>query len=364
MPDEDMWKWITNPLIGVKASPSPTSLSMRKGPNHDPSAPDKDQSPDAGQPNRQVPASGGKDDEKDKGADGDSRARDPDREETDKREKQRDDAKKPNADRMADAAKDLLKKYAEDNLGPLKEKALNDLAKAWQESPGGVITAGAILGAAGVTYLVKTGSNLPPIPAIPLDFLAGKAPVFKGAELKIEVKGPITGPESFMVSITFHEQGGGKEKAKAGAGRGKAFTPRLTLRTGGATAKSPEPGADLDIEGEVPIPSKASGEDASATIKAIKDGKVEVDIGGTPTYSVKVLSVEDNFNPGPYGLNAPPTNRALKVRLSTSIPPMLHQGKDEITEESVRVRINGVSNEGDARIKVHYQPFPKKDGSP
>jgi hypothetical protein len=128
--------------------------------------------------------------------------------------------------------------------------------------------------------------------------------------------------------------------------------------------QSPEPGTELNIEGEVPIPSKASGDDAAATIKAIKDGKVEVDIGGTPTYSVKVVSVEDNFNPGPYGLNAPPTNRALKVRLHTSIPPMLHQGKDEIAEASVRVRINGVSNEGEANVKVHFQPFPGKTRQP
>src|SRR5687767_4893875 len=212
MPNDEMWKWITSPLVGVTAQPSPTSLKMRKGP----SAPDGGPSGGSGRGGGYVPVSG-KDDEGGTEDVGASRARDPDKEERDKREKQRDD-KQPSKDRMTGAAKDLVKKYAEDNLGPLKEKALNDLAKAWRESPGGVIAVGAVLGAAGVTYLVKTGADLPPIPAIPLDFLAGKAPIFKGAELKIEVKGPITGPESFMVTIKFKEQAGGAQKPKSAGG--------------------------------------------------------------------------------------------------------------------------------------------------
>jgi hypothetical protein len=362
MPNDDMWKWVRSPLVGVTAQPkTPTSLKMRKTPDltlhRDPSAPD---TAPAKESDLYVPASGGDGKKRDTEDVGASRARNADQEERQKREKQAQEAKQPNADRMTDAAKKLLKKYAEDNLGPLKEKALNDLAKAWKESPGGVIAAGAVLGAAGVTYLVKTGSSLPSIPAIPLDFLAKKAPIFKGAELNIEVKGPITGPESFKITITFREQPGAKGDAKSGSGRGKAFTPRLTLRPGGAKAQSPEPGTDLEIEGDVAIPSNANQDDVAATIKAIQNANVEVDIAGTPTYQVRVLSVSDNHKPGPYGLNPPPLNRALKVRLKTSIPPMFHQGKDEIAERAVWVRINRVSNDGEAKIKVHLKPFPSK----
>jgi hypothetical protein len=68
----------------------------------------------------------------------------------------------------------------------------------------------------------------------------------------------------------------------------------------------------------------------------------------------------DNYQPGPYGLNPPPLNRALTVRLKTAIPPMFHQGKDEVADINVWVRINGVSNEGEAKIKEHLRPFPPK----
>ena len=364
-PNDSMWDWITNPLVGVKKD----WMKMRKnGPDltlhRDVTPQDGGQDGDGGvggNGKAGVPVDSGKGDKRDK--DDDSRTRNPDKDEQDKREKQKDESKKPVDDRMKDAAKDLLKKYAEDKLGPLKEKALEDLAKAWRESPGVVIGVGTVLTAAGVTYLVKTGSSLPSIPAIPLDFLAGKAPIFKGAELNIEVKGPITGPESFMVSITFHEQGG-KPQSKSGSGRGKAFVLRLKLEPGGAKADSPEKGTDLIIDGNVSIPSNASGDDASATIKAIENAKVEVDVGGTPTYQVRVLSVTDNYNPGGGPIpKAPPLNRALTVRLKTSIPPMFHQGKDEIGEASVRVRLNNIGNDGDAKIKVHWEPFPSKAGA-
>jgi hypothetical protein len=364
MPNDDMWKWIANPLVGVTAQPvTPTSLKMRKKPDltvrRDPSAPANGPSEED---DLYVPTSGGDAKKRDTEDVGASRARDPDKEERQKRDKQQQEAKKPNEDRMADAAKDLVKKYAEDNLGPLKEKALNDLAKAWKESPGGVIALGAVVGAAGVTYLVKTGGSVPSIPAIPLDFLAKKAPIFKGAELNIEVKGPITGPESFKVSITFREQAGEKDKPKS-PGRGKVLSLKIKLEPGGAKASSPETGADLEVEGKVAIPSKAGQEDVAATIKAIEDANVEVDVAGTPTYQVRVLSVTDNYRPGPYGLNQPPQNRALTVRLKTSIPPMFHQGKDEIAERAVWVRINRVSSEGEAKIKVHLKPFPPKEES-
>jgi hypothetical protein len=44
---------------------------------------------------------------------------------------------------------------------------------------------------------------------------------------------------------------------------------------------------------------------------------------------------------------------------------MLHQGKDEITDASIRVRINRIAAEGAAKLKVHYQPVPSKgDAAP
>ena len=306
-----------------------------------------------------APVGSGKTDGKDKdGSQAANGSRDPDQVDRENREKQQQDAKQPAADKMAAAAKDLLFHYASENLAPLKEKALNDLARAWREAPGGVIAASAILGAAGVTYLIKTGTNLPKIPSIPLDFLAGRAPVFKGAELNLEVNGPITSPSSFKVSITFHEQAGGQGQTKSRPGRGKVFTPRMVLRQDGVKAGGEEPGADLDIEGQVPIPSDAGAEDAAATIAAIEDANVEVEVSGTPVYSVRVLSVTDNYHPGPYGLGAPPTNRALTVRLHTTVPPIFHQGKDEVAERPVRVRINRVGSDGEANIRVHLEPLP------
>src|ERR1041385_5871885 len=168
---------------------------------------------------------------------------------------------------MADAAKDLVKKYAEDNLGKVKEEALCQLGKAWKESPGGVIATGTIIGAAGVAYLVGTKGDIPSIPAIPLDFLAKRAPIFKGAELNVEIKGPITGPESIKITITFHEGGGAGDKK--GSGKGKVFKLRLRLES--ATADSPETGSDLTIDGKISIPSDATSDDVIATTKDIKD---------------------------------------------------------------------------------------------
>lgn len=266
-------------------------------------------------------------------------------------------------DRAIDATKDLVLYYASKNLKPLEDKALEDLAKAWKEAPGGVITAAALLGAGGVTYLVKSGSNVPSLPAIPLDFLAGKVPAFRGAEAKITVTGPITNPQSFSVSITFHEQGASRRgpKAGAGAGHGHAASASLTLKQGSVKAASPESGSELTIEGNVSIPSDISDEDAKATHDAIEDGRIEVDVGGSPCGLITVLSVTDNYRPDPMGLRGRPTMRALNVRLRTSIPPMFHQGKDEVIEQYVTVRINGVSSNGDATVKARVQTVPAKN---
>jgi len=96
----------------------------------------------------------------------------------------------------------------------------------------------------------------------------------------------------------------------------------------------------------------------AATIAAIQDANIEVEVGGSPVYQVRVLSVTDNYRPDKYGLNSPPTIRFLTVRLQTAIPPMFHQGKDEVTEESVWVHINNISSEGDAKVRAHMQPLP------
>ena len=286
---------------------------------------------------------------------------DPAHTEREQRDRQQDEATQPAGDRVADAAKDLLTHYASQHLGPLRDQALQDLSRAWRESPGGVIAAGTVIGAAGIAYLVGTGASIPSIPAIPLDFLAGRAPVLRGAELNIQVTGPITGPDSFRVSITFHEQVSSGPAHASQPGRGRVFTPRLTLRPGGAVAASPEPGSDLSIEGQVPIPSDATADDVAATTSAIQDGNVEVDIGGTPAGTVRVLSVADNYKPDRFGLAAPPVVRFLTVRLRTTIPPMFHQGADETVETTVNVRINRTGSEGAASIRVHYQPFPPQE---
>jgi hypothetical protein len=113
---------------------------------------------------------------------------------------------------LGDSAKELLMKYAEQYLGRLGDEAKKRLADAWDEAPAGVIAAGAVVGAAGVAYLVGTKSALPDLPAIPLDVLGGP---FTGATMELELKGPVTSPESFGFKITFHEQGAQKRKRKA-----------------------------------------------------------------------------------------------------------------------------------------------------
>jgi hypothetical protein len=75
------------------------------------------------------------------------------------------------------------------------------------------------------------------------------------------------------------------------------------------------------------------------------------------------LSVTDNFRPDRYGLAQPPAIRYLTVRIRTAIPPMFHQGRDEIVERSVWVRINRVSSEGDVNIRVHMRPLPSQAGA-
>ena len=129
---------------------------------------------------------------------------------------QRDDGppptKDPSADepkqaKLPDAAEKVVKHYAEKYLGGLKDEAKKRLADAWRESPAGVIAAGAIIGGAGVGYLVGTKSALPGLPAIPLDVLGGP---FEGATIQLKLDGPVTSPEAFKFTITFKEKGGKK----------------------------------------------------------------------------------------------------------------------------------------------------------
>lgn len=108
-----------------------------------------------------------------------------------------------------EVAKDLLKHYAGKYLGNLEEEAKKRLAQAWSESPGGVIAAGAIIGAAGVSYLIGTKSELPKLPAIPLDFIGGP---FQNATIELQMTGPVTSPEGFSFKITFKGQAPEKRK--------------------------------------------------------------------------------------------------------------------------------------------------------
>ena len=285
------------------------------------------------------------------------RAQDPIADERHRREdSQRDRASESDGDRLADAAKDLLIHYASQHLGSLSERALQDLARAWRESPAGTIAAATIFGAAGVAYLAGTGANIPNLPPIPLDFLADRVPALRGAQLNIQVRGPITGPESFSIGVTFREQPANNSPTPTG--RGRVFTPRMVIRQPGIRSAGPEVGAQLEIEGQIPIPSNASAPDVRATRAAIENGTAEVLIGGQPAMVVRILSVADNYRSGPYGLGQPPLNRALTVRLSTTLPPLFHQGPDEMSDRPVRVQINRVGSEGDVVVQVHMRPFP------
>jgi hypothetical protein len=354
MPDEDMWKWLHSPLFGLKP-PANTPTTVKGGPppdlriRRDPSDPGTGQG--SGNNRGHLPSSNDKDD-KDGKSDGDEKGsdtpgHDPDRDETEKREKHNEEekSKNPNLDRAGDAAKKFIE-LATKNLEKLSDKDLDDIAK------GAALNIAKIIGNAAVDYLVKNSIDFPSIPPIPLDFLAKKLPAFKDAELNLDIKGKITGPNSIMVSITFHEQG---PKTKPGT---KPFALRLTLRKDSAKALSAETGAAVDIDGEISIPSRASGDEVRATIKALKDAKLAVEFDTVPAYSVTVLSANDNYKASKgdnFDLAPPPTNRAINVRLRTSIPPMLRPGEDKIADAVVRVYINHISAEGDAKLKVHYK---------
>jgi hypothetical protein len=112
---------------------------------------------------------------------------------------------------LAESGKDLLLKYAEKYLGKLSDEAKKKLMAMWETSPTGVISAGAVIGGAGIAYLISSKTDVPGIPEIPLDILGGP---FKGASIKLEIKGPLTDPESFGFKLTFKEQGRQKPKRR------------------------------------------------------------------------------------------------------------------------------------------------------
>jgi N-acetylmuramoyl-L-alanine amidase len=117
-----------------------------------------------------------------------------------------DPSAQPPTTKRADPAKvaeQLLSHYLGPYLNRLGDEAKRRLVEAWRESPGGVIAAGAILGAAGIGYVVGTGSSIPALPAIPLDALGG---IFQGAELKLKLDGPVTNPDAFQFVVTFRER--------------------------------------------------------------------------------------------------------------------------------------------------------------
>ena len=113
------------------------------------------------------------------------------------------DAPEPQRADPARVAERLLLHYLGPYLTRLSDEAKRRLVDAWRESPGGVIAAAGIVGSAGIAYLVGTESALPALPAIPLDALGG---IFRGAELRLQLSGPVTDPTSFQFSVTFHER--------------------------------------------------------------------------------------------------------------------------------------------------------------
>ncbi len=282
---------------------------------------------------------------------------DPAQVEQQQRDKQAADAAKPAGERVVSASRELVMHYAAENLKSLGDEALRQLVRAWRETPGGVIAAGTIIGAAGVAYLVGTNGSLPEI-TIPLDFLAEKVPALRGAELKFELSGPVTKPEGIQLGITFHE-GSPKKEGSGKPGSGTAFTPRMTLRQGDAVADGPEVGDQIMISGRIPVPHGAKAADVAATIAAINDGSLDVEIGGQPAMQASILSVTDSFKPDKYGLSAPPLDRHLLVRVRSAVPPMFHQRAEIFDQRPVYVRVNRVSSEGEATIRVHMRPFPK-----
>jgi hypothetical protein len=193
--------------------------------------------------------------------------------------------KTPEPADLGDSAKELLMKYAEKYLGKLGDEAKKRLAEAWDASPGGVIAAGAVVGGAGVAYLVGSKSEMPGLPEIPLDVLGGP---FKGATMKLELKGPVTSPEAFGFKITFHEQGEKKRKRTATNAPPNIYTyanpEAIAQQVDGPEFESevPEAGPDTNLRGEnlanlVRIIGNGMLEGASR-----KETKPYVDLGELP----------------------------------------------------------------------------------
>jgi hypothetical protein len=166
------------------------------------------------------------------------------------------------------AAREQLLRNVRETIGPLEDEAKRRLARAWQEAPGGVIAAAAIVGAAGVTYLVGTRSALPGLPAIPLDFLGGP---FRGADIQLQLDGPVTSPESFRFRITFREQGAARRQR----GATEAAASIDVYANPEAIAKQVDgPEFETEIPGEGPD-TNLSGPNLANVVRVIGNGMLD-----------------------------------------------------------------------------------------
>jgi len=185
---------------------------------------------------------------------------------------------------LADSAKDLLLKYAEKYLGKLGDEAKKRLVEAWDASPTGVIAAGAVVGGAGITYLLTSKSDMPGLPDIPLDILGGP---FVGATMKLEIKGPLTSPESFGFKLTFKEQGKRKKHVPTDAPPNIydfANPEAIALEVDGPEFETevPDAGPDSNIRGEnLANLVRVVGNGMLAGVKN-KETKPYVDLGELP----------------------------------------------------------------------------------
>jgi hypothetical protein len=191
----------------------------------------------------------------------------------------------PKPAELGDSAKELMLKYAEKYLGRLSDEAKKKLIAMWETSPTGVIAAGAVLGGAGVAYLISSKSDVPGIPDIPLDILGGP---FKGATMTLEIKGPLTSPESFGFKLTFKEQGRQRAKRKSGNSAPNIYDfanpEAIALDVDGPEFETevPDAGPDSNIRGEnLANLVRVIGNGMLAGVQS-KDKRPYIDLGELP----------------------------------------------------------------------------------
>jgi N-acetylmuramoyl-L-alanine amidase len=109
----------------------------------------------------------------------------------------------PHTTRPADpasVARELVEHYLAPHFKRLSDAAQRQLVQAWHDSPAAVIAGSALLTSEAIAFLIANGSNLPDLPAIPLDFFGDS---FRGVELKLHVDGPLDDPRSFGFMVGF-----------------------------------------------------------------------------------------------------------------------------------------------------------------